>query len=393
MCGNCGAVLDAQDPDARLIARYEQKRVTPPIPLGTRGKLGGDTWEVIGYVVRRTVGDEVFAWSEYLLHSPTLGFRWLVEYHGYWTLAKAAPGVPTIRGRRATYLGETYAHFSTATAEVAAVVGELPWQARVGERAVVEDWIRPPKILSSERTAEETTWSSGEYVDGAAVWTAFCLPGAPPARLGVGATQPSPYAGRGAVVGQLMLGFIAAAVLIHLVFLIAAQQRLVLDLSGEYRAGAAESPVVVSDTFDVTGRTSNLRVDVSTTVANNWVYFNLSLVNDVTGVARSFGREVGFYSGRDSDGYWSEGSNWDRLYLPSVESGTYVLVVEPEGPSQHIGWRVQLTRDVPRPLWLWLALGLLAVPPLLLWFRKLAFEQRRWSESDHSSSGSSGSDD
>src|SRR5436305_1138227 len=135
--------------------------------------------------------------------------------------ADRAPGVPTIRGRRATYLAETYAHFSTATAEVAAVVGELPWQARVGERAVVEDWIRPPKILSSERTAEETTWSSGEYVDGAAVWTAFGLPGAPPARLGVGATQPSPYAGRGAVVGQLMLGFIAAAVLIHLVFLIA----------------------------------------------------------------------------------------------------------------------------------------------------------------------------
>ena len=67
--------------------------------------------------------------------------------------------------------------------------------------------------------------------------------------------------------------------------------------------------------------------------------------------------------------------------------------MEPEGPPQHIGWRVQLTRDVPRPLWLWLALGLLAVPPLLLWFRKLAFEQRRWSESDHSSSGSCGGDD
>ena len=68
------AISAAEDPDARLIARYEQKRVTPPIPLGTRGKLGGDTWEVIGYVVRRTVADEVFAWSEYLLHSPTPTF-------------------------------------------------------------------------------------------------------------------------------------------------------------------------------------------------------------------------------------------------------------------------------------------------------------------------------
>jgi Domain of unknown function (DUF4178) len=393
VCGNCGAVLDAQDPDARLIARYEQERLTPPIPLGTRGKLGTETFEVIGYVVRRSVGDDVFSWAEYLLHSPTLGFRWLVEYHGHWTLTRAAPGVPTIHGRRATYLGETYAHFATATAEVAAVVGELPWQARVGERVVVDDWIRPPKILSSERSSEETTWSTGEYVDGAALWKAFGLPGAPPERLGVGGNQPSPYAGRGAVFAQLMLGFIAAAVLIYLLFLMLAQQRLVLDWSGEFRTPSPESTTVVSDPFDVTGRTSNLRVDISTTVANNWVYFNLVLVNDVTGVAKSFGREVGLYSGRDSDGYWSEGSNWDRVYLPSVPAGTYVLVVEPEGPPQHIGWRVQLTRDVPRPLWLWLAVGLLVLPPLFAWLRKLSFEQRRWREGDHAPSGAGTDDD
>ena len=39
-CGNCGAVLDAADPDHQLIAQYEANRVTPGIPLGTRGKFG-----------------------------------------------------------------------------------------------------------------------------------------------------------------------------------------------------------------------------------------------------------------------------------------------------------------------------------------------------------------
>jgi len=385
VCGGCGAVLDAQDPDARLIARYEQKKVTPPIPLGTRGRFENAPFEVIGYLVRRTLDEDGYSWSEYLLHNPSLGFRWLVEYHGHWTLMKAASGVPSVRGRTAEYLGHRYAHFSTARAEVAAVAGEFPWEAEVGEAATVQDWVAPPRALSCERTEEETDWSAGEYVDGAVVWKALGLPGAPPERVGVGAAQPSPNAGLASRIAWLTLGFMAAAVLIHVLFLMVAQQRVALELAGEYRPGTVNSQVVVSEPFTLGGRTSNVRVDVATTVANNWVYFNLSLINDVTGLSRSFGREVGFWKGRDSDGPWTEGSTWNRTYLPSVEAGTYVLVVEPEGP-QAVAWRVELTRDVPRPAWMWLALLALALPGALFWLRGLSFDQRRWRESGHAGS-------
>ncbi|HET7343260.1 MAG TPA: DUF4178 domain-containing protein [Methylomirabilota bacterium] len=394
MCGNCGAVLDAQDPDARLIARVEQTKVTPLIPLGARGRFESAPFEVIGYLVRRTVGEEVYTWFELLLYNPTLGFRWLVNYHGHWTLLKAAPGVPSVSGRSAEYLGQKYSHFSTATAEVAAVAGEFPWQVKVGERTLVEDWVAPPRTLSRERNEQETTWSVGEYVDGAAVWKAFGLPGAPPERIGVGACQPSPYAGRGGRVARLLLGFAVAAIALHLLFVMFSQQKLALDLTGEYQPKTPDAATVVSEPFTLGGRTSNVRLDVSTTVANSWVYVNFALINDVTGVARSFGREVSYYSGRDSDGSWTEGSNWDRVYLPSVPAGTYLLVVEPEGPYA-VAWRVRLTRDVPRPLWLWLALGLLTMPAVAMWIAHLRFEGRRWSESDHSGSsgGGSSSDD
>ena len=80
---------------------------------------------------------------------------------------------------------------------------------------------------------------------------------------------------------------------------------------------------------------------------------------------------------------------WDRAYLPSVPAGRYVLLVEPESPRP-VNYRVRLTRDVPRALWFWLAVGLLGVPPLFFWWRQWRFEQRRWEESDHPMSGSSG---
>jgi len=161
----------------------------------------------------------------------------------------------------------------------------------------------------------------------------------------------------------------------------------VADINAEYKPGTADGAMVISEPFSLSGRTSNVMVEISTNAANSWVYFTLTLVNEDTGVAKAFGREVGLYSGRDSDGAWSEGANWDRAYLPSVVSGSYVLTVEPEGPYA-IHWRVRLTRDVPRPLWLWLALGALLVPPAVFLWRRAAFENQRWSESDHASSGS-----
>jgi hypothetical protein len=384
-CGACGAVLDAQSADHRVVARYEARQiVTPRIPLGARGTLKGETWEVIGYLVRRTkISGVTYSWFEYLLHDAAGGVRWLVEYGGHWTLTKTTAAVASLRGElEAEYLGERYRHFQTATAEVAYVIGEFPWQVRAGDQAVVEDYVNPPLILSRERTKEESTWSIGEWVEGDTVWKAFKLPGAPPEPTGVGAAQPSPYRPHSSKVLRLLGAFVGLALLVHLAFLALSQQRLVLDSAWEYHPGAAAGASVESVPFTLTGRTSNLMVEISTTLAQNWAYFTLSLVDEDTGTVRSFGREVQYYFGRDSDGSWTEGAPWDRAWLPSVPAGRYVLVVEPES-ARPLNYRVRLTRDVPRPLWLWVAVGLLGLPPLVFWWRQWRFEQRRWQESDH----------
>jgi hypothetical protein len=355
--------------------------VRPRIPLGTRGRFGDETYEVIGYLARRTIGDG-YTWAEYLLHSPTLGARWLVEYNGHWVMTRAAAGMPSTSARGAEYRGVHYRHFQMANAEVAAVVGEFPWAVRVGERALVDDFVAPPLMLSREQSSRETSWSTGEYVDGAAVWAAFGLPGAPPERVGVGAAQPWPHAGQARTMLILLLAFVGAIVLVHLLFAIFSQHRLVADVDGAVVPGAAAETARVSEPFVLGGRTSNVMLEISTSLANSWAYFQLALVDEDTGAARTLGREVGYYFGRDGDGAWSEGSAWDRTYLAAVPAGRYVLVVEAESPTA-LAWRVRLTRDVPRPLWLWLALAAVAVPPVVVWLRRALFEYRRWQESDH----------
>jgi hypothetical protein len=181
----------------------------------------------------------------------------------------------------------------------------------------------------------------------------------------------------------LMLAlFITAAVLIHLVFSVLSQQRLVLDQAWQFSPRAPATASVMTEPFVLDGRTSNVVAEISTTVSQSWAYFTLTLVDEETEASRTFGREVSYYFGRDSDGAWTEGVPWDRAWLPSVPAGRYVLIVEPEGP-QAFNYRVRLTRDVPRPVFVWLAIGALILPPLGFWWRQLRFETRRWEESDH----------
>jgi hypothetical protein len=383
-CGACSAVLDAQDPDAKVIAQYETKNtVVPRIPLGTRGRLRGETWEAVGYQVRRTTGDTPFTWFETLLHNPTLGFRWLVEASGHFVLVKTASSVPdTMVEKEARYLGDRYHHFQTSPAETVHVVGEFPWVVKVGDSVMVDDFVQPPLILSRERNGEEITWSAGEYITGEAVWKGFALTGAPPEPVGVGAAQPSPYKPRSGTMLLMLAAFITLAVLVHLVFSVLSQQRLVLDQSWVFNPRAPATASVMTEPFSLEGRTSNVVAEVSTTLLQGWGYFTLTLVDEETADSRTFGREISYYFGRDSDGAWAEGAPWDRVWLPSVPAGRYVLIVEPEGP-QPFQYRVRLTRDVPRPIFVWLAIGALLLPPVVFWWRQFRFEARRWEESDH----------
>lgn len=89
-CPHCGAVLDARDARHQVLARYRAKMASAPrIPVGARGTLRGETLEVVG-VQRRAVKyyGVVYAWDEYLLWNPYLGYRWLAESNGHWTLLK-----------------------------------------------------------------------------------------------------------------------------------------------------------------------------------------------------------------------------------------------------------------------------------------------------------------
>src|SRR5215470_1256173 len=180
VCESCHSILDAQDPQLKILQQFKKATGEDPplIPLGTRGKIRGVDYEVIGFERRTIHVDGIpYSWHEYVLFNPYKGFRYLTEYNGHWndvSLLKALPEIlPYASPPKVKYLGEAYRHFQTAKAGTSFVLGEFPWQVRVGEAAVVTDYVSPPRVLSSEQTGHEITWSMGEYTSGKDIWRAF----------------------------------------------------------------------------------------------------------------------------------------------------------------------------------------------------------------------------
>ena len=398
VCDSCHSILDAQDPRLQVLQKFEAKtgEDRPRIPLGTRGTIRGAQYEVIGFQ-RRTIRVEgiPYSWHEYLLFNPFKGFRYLTEYNGHWNDVSTLRALPLWTPGQTTlsYLGETYRHFQTADAETSFVLGEFPWQVRVGETAQVSDFVSPPRVISSEKTGKEVTWSMGEYVTGADLWRAFKLPGAPPTPVGVYENQPSPLSANVKMVWSMAALFLMGLVVLLIAFYSIAQDQQVFSQSYEFNTNVKTEASFVTDVFELKGHASDVELSTTANVNNNWIYLNYALINQDTGHAYDFGREVSYYHGYDSDGSWSEGSTHDTVTVPSVPAGNYYLRVEPESDFYRgtIYYTITLKRDVPQLSFFGLgALGLLIPAGLITW-RSMNFEHLRWAESDDGGAPADGS--
>jgi hypothetical protein len=418
VCPQCLTVLDASTPLLKIVqeAQDAESRRTPLIPLGQRGKWAGATWEIIGFQTRSVEEDGVlYEWEEYLLFNPYKGFRYLTNYQGHWNYVTPVESLPERRAlgsRPAVFFeGALYKHFSGAEATTSFVLGEFPWRVKVGEEVLADDFVNPPSVLSSETTSDEVTWSKGEYTRGADLWKAFALPGSAPRPQGVYLNQPSPHTGKVGGTWGLFALMLVALLFVAIMFGALSRGDTVFDEHYQYTTSNSGEPSFVTKVFPIEGRTSNLELTINTNLINDWAYFNLALINETTGDAFDFGREVSYYTGSDSDGAWSEGGRSSSAVIPHVPPGRYYLRVEPEMegsetppekplpapattttkqrprfPStagHHVYYEIVIRHDVPGYGWFWLAALLLLIPPIFVTIRAAAFETRRWQTSDY----------
>ena len=211
------------------------------------------------------------------------------------------------------------------------MLGEFPWQVRVGEAADGTDYVSPPRVISSETTGKKLPgrWASTSRgrISGRLRLARQS------ARSGRRLREPAVSSERG---DEEHLGGVCGFLLLLVVMMIGFDMiaRNEQVFTGSYQVStpiraARRRSSPTSSTFK--GHTSNVELTTSTDVNNHWIYLNYALINEDTGQAFDFGREVSYYHGYDSDGSWTEGGQNDHVAMPSVPPGSYYLRVEPEG--------------------------------------------------------------
>ena len=382
-CPSCGGLLDVSGGVFQVLEVLE-RRSTPPLPLGAKGTLLGETLEVLGFLVRSiTVEGERFAWRELLLHGDG-GYRWLSVYNGHWLYLRSIPAAKVRpQGRGFTFEGRTFKHFQGGQARYDEMQGEFYWEMRVGETVLANDYVAPPFLLSSEATQTESAWSFGQSVTGEDLWKAFRLPGVPPPAVGVGEAEPNPFGQRLAPAWKLAGATITALLLLSVLFTVRAPHREVVALDVPLAAG----DVTLSEPFDITGGPQAVEITAEAAVEQAWVGLDVALIEEETGESELVGFELSHFSGVEDGERWTEGERHGSAVVGSVRAGRYLLRVEPQvergqgqvPPTAH----VRVVQGVFLPLPLVMALVLVAAWPLLLVLRFVAFEKRRWQDSDH----------
>jgi endogenous inhibitor of DNA gyrase (YacG/DUF329 family) len=181
-CPQCQALIDlSAGIGGELRHALQDEPVRPLIALGSVGQLDGVPWQVVGFQHRlgQSPGDdESFGWQEYLLYNAAKGFTFLVDSEEGWSLVRPLTGAPQLGlgGSRAVYDKVAYSRQWQYRAETGYVLGEFYWQVQRGQVTQNSDYAAGDKLLSSEQSGSEITWSGGRKIDAQEVAAAFKLP-------------------------------------------------------------------------------------------------------------------------------------------------------------------------------------------------------------------------
>ncbi|MCC6137439.1 MAG: hypothetical protein IT287_02315, partial [Bdellovibrionaceae bacterium] len=224
----------------------------------------------------------------------------------------------------------------------------------------------------------------GEYINAEDVKTAFQIVKPMPMQFGVAPNQPCTSGGVFKECSKLWFKMLLALCALQFVFIVINKNETVFTGAFSTSTSSTEK-LKVSSQFELKHGTKNIEIKLSSPVQNNWLEVQGDLVNDDNGETIEFEQGVEYYSGYDSDGSWSEGSQRSSIVISSVPSGKYHLNLEPvNGQPYDLNFEITIKRDVTTwSNFMW-ALILISIIPLILWWRSWRFELSRWSQSDFS---------
>jgi hypothetical protein len=397
-CPFCGALMDPRSNAMQVLAVSSTARKEPGIPIGARGKLRGQDFEVLAWLERSVVEDgERYPWDEYLLRRNDGAYRWLVCSDRQWSFVEPLHLADVQRkASRVSYRGTSFRHFSGGVARVDRVLGEVYWEVSVGDTVRSDDYVAPPLMLSFESTDDEKLVSLGTYVEKSEIETAFGLARKLPRAQSMGTLQPNTVRASlklwwlGAVAISAVV--VALALFFHVIHsgrvAYSGQHPFVPAIQGDLASprGASASTIapIVTDEFELDGWRGNVEVTIAApALQHGALSVEGSLVSSETGAVHPFAVRS---SGTPSDDAASIGTvERASVRIGSVPGGRYRLRLEPHAAlaSSNRTFDVVVRRQLATNGLPVVIIVLSWIAPVLMSIIAGAIEGARWQKSSY----------
>jgi len=389
-CATCGAVLHLDEAEARVVGSNESK-VGFPFAVGDRAKLRGGDYEVLGRMLY--VEMDGSATREYLLWSEGDGYLWLEEYersyHAYRPTAKG-PRMSELRtaaaGARVDCGEGTFRFFESGLVKLTYVDGALPWLATTGDTNDYYTLIDPPAVYSVEVSeGRELERFVGEWIPAKEVFEAFGESARYKEPIGIAAGRPNPVGPTGTWAMRAFFVFALLNLFLACGTIGSGTPLMQADLTAAELQPVSTSAARVqgewtSETFRVPADARVLGMHYGTNLSNDWAAVTATLLAPDDTPIGGLDSEIEYYSGRDSEGSWSEGSRDASSYAKAPPPGEYrVRLTIDAGRSVRAKVRVTVGDRLTR--WPLLAgIGMFTLGFVIL-LRRQVFEQHRRGES------------
>ncbi|SEW38021.1 protein of unknown function [Cognatiyoonia koreensis] len=333
VCGYCGSQLDAQDHYKVLQKFTDLPRPETPFQIGMQGTVEGVIYTVIG-----TLGFEekyrgrTWTWVDHQLYSPTHGYAFLTVENGHFVFTRTyrkatspqwlTPAMietmetpPSVKAG-----GDTYRYYDTSESQITFAEGEFNWQPKIGDRSTTISLMSRDAVIAFSKTDTEEETIRSVYPDQLEIAESFGLESVPPLR-GVHRLQQYQSGPHTNFVRNTLMVAMIACFVIYLGMLGALRGQPTQEVR------FTEGDLPASIPFDVSRANRIATVRLGSGLENNWAYYEIDVTGPDGETLFETGREIAMYTGRDSDGTWTEGSNETTLRFMPTQTGRHTLTV------------------------------------------------------------------
>lgn len=383
-CPKCRCIHSKNKIDYNKIAKNKKPPFEPIIPLYSKATIEDVQYTTISAVVKHEKGFKFERWEEYTLISDAGVFVYLSHYNGHWTMLEEWDEPKEFKPNVEKFIGddgENYDHFSTYAPVTINALGEFSEDIIDNKSKKVYEFINPPYIFSIEANGSDRMTYAGEYLPQKKLLKIFSgVDLALPPRQGVGNCQPFFWGIDPPRFLKLSIIFMIVTIPFF-VILMPPENIQSLALMETNLTDSIRTREMVSPTFNVKGTLPQvLRLELYSSVENDWISADIDLVNETTGEEKSFFNDIEYYHGYDDEGSWSEGNPKRTSHLNSIEPGKYHIEasISGSGNNKPTIYRMEVYPDRPTGINYVVLVSALAIICAILMFADKKFEESRY---------------